>query len=621
MNASLPADLMETVAELFHDAIVGVNGAGFVEVWTAAAEDLFGWKAHDIVGLPLPSELHAIAALMEPGVNQDELHEVISSDRAGKLLRLEVRARTRQPGGWLFIIADRTDERDTAEELRSVSRFRELLEAAPDAIIEVDREGYIVLLNRVTETLFGYTREELLGMNVDQLLPDALRSGHHHHRQSYWQHPTTRPMGRSLILSARRKDGQEIPVEISLSPVQSEDGFRVTAIIRDVTERRNSEEKIRAANQQLEARNREIERADRLKSEFLASMSHELRTPLHTIIGFTELLAEELEGPLNDKQKRFVQHVRQDSVHLLELINDVLDLSKIEAGRMELELEALDAAEIVRSAVSGITNAANAKKIQLVNRLTNTCFVVADRLRLREILTNLLSNAVKFTPESGSVWVEAVTEGGMCRLTVGDSGIGISTEDQAVIFDKFRQVSSTTRGVREGTGLGLAIVKHLVELHGGSISVESAPGEGSRFSFTIPSDPGRTRTEPLILIVEDEPAARELLASYLNPLKIRTEFAETSSAAGAMARDLRPDAITLDLRMPGRSGWRILEELRASPETIGIPVFVISVLDRDREAIALGATAYLQKPVKKETLLQALRDHVPVVAAMLRPAQ
>src|SRR5262249_33296705 len=222
------------------------------------------------------------------------------------------------------------------------------LEAAPDAILEVDSEGHIVLSNEAAEKTFGYTREELASLHVDQLVPQAMRGGHAHRRAGYAAEPQTRPMGSGLDLMAQRKDGSLLPVEISLSPNWTEDGLRVIAVVLDISARRESEQRLRriqeeftaeleGKNQLLEARNRDVEKANRLKSEFLASMSHELRTPLHTIIGFSELLTEEVEGPLTSKQKRFLGHVLQDSRHLLDLINEILDLSKIEAGRLELQ--------------------------------------------------------------------------------------------------------------------------------------------------------------------------------------------------------------------------------------------------------------------------------------------
>jgi PAS domain S-box-containing protein len=471
----------------------------------------------------------------------------------------------------------------------------------------VDRDGRIVLLNAAAEQIFGYRREDLLGEPVEKLIPEGARGRHGAHRAAYWAHPVTRPMGFGMILLARRRDGTEFPVEISLSPVKIDDGFRVTAIIRDVSAKQKAEEAIRKANQQLEEQNRELDRANQLKSEFLASMSHELRTPLHTIIGFTELLAEELEGPLNEKQKRFLSHVHQDSQHLLELINDILDLSKVEAGQMQLHPEAFDARTLINEAVNSIRQMADGRDVEVENRVRHETVVKADRTRFREILNNLLSNAVKFTPEGGTVWVESRPDGlGMTAFSVGDTGIGIAPEDHAAVFDKFRQVSSTTRGVREGTGLGLAIVKSYVELHGGTISLESTPGEGSRFTFTMPAGDA---SPPVVLVIEDEPGGRELLASYLEPLGIRTETAATADDGIRMARDLKPDAITLDVLMPGKSGWRALRELRAMPETAETPIFVVSVLD---ESPAMtGVTEYLQKPLRKEALLQALHRHAP----------
>jgi len=600
--------MLETLTRISPAAIIGLNAREEIDLWSPAALELFGWTETEMAGKPLP-----------PGLSVDP-NPVAAAVTAkdGRVVEVDLRSAPRPGGGWLLMASDLTQsaktERDANMRIKAESRFRKLLEAAPDAIIEVDQQGRIVLLNAATEAIFGYRREELLGQPVEWLIPMGARGRHHAHRAAYWANPVTRPMGFGMILLARRKDGAEFPVEISLSPVEIDDGFRVTAIIRDVTAKQKAEEAIRAANQQLELQNRELDRVNRLKSEFLASMSHELRTPLHTIIGFTELLGEELEGPLNEKQKRFLGHVHQDSQHLLALINDILDLSKIEAGQMELHPESFDAGVVISEAVNGIRPMASARGIAVENQVGRETIVKADKVRFREILNNLLSNAVKFTPEGGNVRVENFADGaspgtagaGMMGFSVADTGIGISPEDQEAVFDKFRQVGSTTRGVREGTGLGLAIVKSFVEMHGGKISLESAPGEGSRFSFTVPAGDS---SPPLVLVIEDEPGARELLTSYLEPMGVRTECASTADEGLRMARDLKPDAITLDLLMPGKSGWRVLRELRASAETSAIPVFVVSVLDESPGMI--GATDYLQKPLKKEALVQALRKHAP----------
>ncbi|HEY7334617.1 MAG TPA: ATP-binding protein [Bryobacteraceae bacterium] len=385
-------------------------------------------------------------------------------------------------------------------------RFRELLEAAPDAIMQVDEAGRIVLLNRVAESMFGYGREELLGKSVEMLLPGNLRESHAAQRAEYLSQPATRPMGVGVNLHGLRKDGSLFPVEISLSPSKSEEGYLVTAIIRDITSRKEAEEKLRAlqqtyireltaTNRELELRNRQIERADRLKSEFLASMSHELRTPLHTVIGFSELLAEELEGPLNDKQKRFVDHIHRDANHLLELINDILDLSKIEAGRLELRPEAFDLSAAVEESLASFRALSEAKSIAISTELPSDVTIEADRLRFKQIVVNLLSNAVKFTPEGGRIRIDARADNGAAVVSVADTGIGIPKEARTAIFDKFYQIGETTKGVREGTGLGLAITKRLVEEHGGTIELESEPGKGSRFTFTVPlcRDGGQTR--------------------------------------------------------------------------------------------------------------------------------
>jgi PAS domain S-box-containing protein len=471
--------------------------------WNRGAERLYGWTAaeaigrvsHELLQTTFPEPVEDIARKLERDGHWEG--ELLHRTRAGK--RVMVLSRWLRELGVAeshvmetnVDMSERQQRIAAEEQSRLERRFRQLLEAAPDAIVEVAADGKIVLVNRIAEEMFGYVRDELLGQSVDMLVPDAIRHQHYRHRDSYLEHPRTRPMGTGLELHARRRDGSLFPVEISLSPIQTERGMHVTAVIRDVTERKRAEKEVRRLQLQytgeLEARNREIERANRLKSEFLASMSHELRTPLHTIIGFAELLKEGHDGALNDAQNRFVGHIHRDSEHLLELINDVLDLSKIEAGQLALKRETYPLARSVGEALDAIRPGAATKGIHIEERSERDSLVDADPLRVKEMLYNLLSNAVKFTPEGGKVWVETSEEAGFVRVTVGDSGIGIPATEQENIFDKFYQVGNTTRGVREGTGLGLSITKELVQMHGGWMEVDSTPGQGSRFTFTLPT--------------------------------------------------------------------------------------------------------------------------------------
>ena len=519
-----------------------------------------------------------------------------------------------------------TPNPELTADAQAAERFRNLLEIAPDPIIEVDGAGLIVLANKEAEKLFGWTRAELAGQSIEMLLPPRFRTNHIAHRARYSSHPKTRPMGMGLELFALRKDGTECAIDINLSPVSAADS-RVMCIIRDVSERKHTEEQIRmlnqnlerrteelaAANQQLELRNLEVERANVLKSEFLASVSHELRTPLHAIIGFSELLAEESAGNLNSKQKRFTNHIHQGAQHLLELINDILDLSKIEAGHLELRQEWFAAASAAAEVLSSIRPLANQKRIELSDGIQPDLSIFADRIRFKEILFNLFSNAVKFTREGGRVTVRSAVMPDYIRISVADTGIGIAREEHESIFQTFRQVASTTKGVREGTGLGLAITKRLVEQHGGQIWVQSEPDAGSEFSFTIPKA-GSTGVEEqphqgsaVVLVVEDDESSRELVVSYLESQGLTLLTAGSGDEGLRIARDSRPDVILLDLLMPGKSGWETLYKLRSSPATAGIPVIITSVMDEKKMAFALGATDYLVKPVAKETLLDAVR--------------
>ena len=495
----------------------------------------------------------------------------------------------------------------------AVQRLSLFLEAAPDAIIEVNRQGTIVLANPEAERMFQRSQAELIGLRVEALIPERYQPGHSAHRGRYATHPTRRPMGRGVELYALRKDGTELAVDINLSPLADAEGH-VLCVVRDISERR-------AAEGEIAMRTREVERANRMKSEFLASMSHELRTPLNTILGFSELLSEESSGALNDKQKRFVTHIQRDAEHLLELINDILDLSKIEAGRLELHLEPFPMAVAAAEVLTSVRPLAISKNLVLDSDLDTTLILQADRLRFKEILYNLFSNAIKFTPAGGRVWIQsAVSEGSVC-LMVGDTGIGIKAEDQGAIFESFRQVSVTTKGVREGTGLGLAITRRLVEHHGGKIWVESTPGQGSRFFLTLPiagSELSHEETsegldvtvplKPLVLLTSHAAEWREDVAHQLE----REGFRAASAGSGAnvlhKARELRPSLILLDLEVAGKSGWETLHDLKTSPETSSIPVVIASSTDERKMGTALGAAACLVKPYSAEALVRTVRQ-------------
>ena len=413
-----------------------------------------------------------------------------------------------------------------------------------------------------------------------------------------------------------------------LGQIQQRDGALQQA--HDKLEQRVQERttQLGAVNKELELKNREVERATKLKSQFLASMSHELRTPLNAIIGFSDLLAEKTAGPLTDKQGRFVGHVRDGAHHLLQLINDILDLSKIEAGQLEFRLEDFQIADALPEVLSTIRPLAMAKHISVEQKATTGVSIHADRVRFKQILYNLLSNAVKFTPKGGQIEIDYYEVGNFVSMSVKDTGIGIRSEDQAAVFEEFRQLEAGAAPSHEGTGLGLAITKRLVEQQAGTISLESAVGKGSLFTFTLPAGSKTTAAvstaksplnsgsaakrdayKPLVLIVDDELSSRELVASYLSS-EYRIAMAESGAEALEKVKQLRPDAVTLDVLMDNGDGLEALVALRKQAETATMPVIVLSIVDKKNVGFALGATDYLIKPIRKPQLLETMHKHV-----------
>jgi PAS domain S-box-containing protein len=514
---------LAAIVESSDDAILGKSLEGIITSWNAGATRIFGYEAEEAIGKPIallawPGEEQQIESFLEKlrrGERVDHF-EVARKHKSGRKIFVSLSLSPIEDANGTVIgiakIARDITQRKAAEEaiafnetkLRVLAeqsataraeataerRFRELIENAPDAIVQVDAAGRIVIANRTAETMFGYSREELAACGVDALVPEAVRGQHAERRAGFAAAGVSRPMGAGLELLARRKDGSTFPVEISLSPVRTEGGVHVTAVIRDVTQRRETEERVRLLQEsymrELETRHKEAERLNRLKSGFMASVSHELRTPLHTIIGFAELLEEETVSVLSEKQKRFLRHIHGDSEHLLGLINDVLDLSRIEAGGLNLHTERLELERIAVEAIQSIRPYAESRSVTLREGDGLERAVLADPVRLRQILYNLLSNGAKFTQPGGEVRVDARAEGQLVRVTVSDTGMGIAAEECPRIFDKFYQVGFTPVGVREGTGLGLAICRQLVEMQGGTIWAESEVGKGSQFHFTLP---------------------------------------------------------------------------------------------------------------------------------------
>lgn len=365
-------------------------------------------------------------------------------------------------------------------------KFHGLLEAAPDAMVIVDGEGRVVLVNSQAERLFGYARAEILNAPVEKLLPASLRDAHQTYRRSYFTDPHVRPMGQGLTLSGRRRDGSEFPVDISLCPLRTEKGIWVTAAIRDITDRQRIERELRDQNLALE-------RAVEVKDRFLGSLSHELRTPLNAILGFTGTLLMRLPGPLNADQERQLATIQASARQLLSLINNLLDLAKIDSGKVELRREPTDVRAVVERVAAALRPVTVDKGLELAVDLPAEAVVVStDPHVLGQILHHLAHNALRFT-DRGTVRLALAdgAAGGERRteFRVIDSGPGLPAEERARLFQAFSQGSDPVRR-HEGSGLGLHLSQKLAALLGGEITVESEPGVGSTFTLSIRELPG-----------------------------------------------------------------------------------------------------------------------------------
>jgi signal transduction histidine kinase/ActR/RegA family two-component response regulator len=379
---------------------------------------------------------------------------------------------------------------------------------------------------------------------------------------------------------------------------------------------------------ELKEQSVELELVSRHKSEFLASMSHELRTPLNAVLGFSEVLLERMFGEINERQEEYLRDIHSSGKHLLELLNEILDLSKVEAGRMELEYSSFDLAAVLDESISMLRERATLHGITMRVEADDVGEVYSDQLRLKQVLLNLVTNAVKFTPDDGAVTVRAEHSGTEILISVTDTGVGVPPDDRERIFESFQQ-GGRGSSREEGTGLGLTLSRRIVELLGGHMWLASEVGHGSTFGFSIPareraSDEESTQAGSTglgkVVVIEDDRPSLDLFSAYLSGAALQVTPARDGPAGLAAVRRTEPDAVLLDIRLPGVDGWAVLRELKQEEGTRGIPVIVVSIVDERARGVAMGAAAYLVKPVSRDDLLTALTAvGVPVRARAAEP--
>jgi len=554
----------------------------------------------------------------------------------------------------LSLLFDSRARKQAEESLKDTQkRTRGIVDAAADSIISVNDEGLIMSFNPASEKIFGYRAKEVMGRNINVLMKKTVADKHDKYIQQYLL------TGKSNIvnagtreISAVRKNGEVFALELAITEINFGVDNMFIVISRDITQRKEIKRAL------VKARDEAIE-ANQVKSEFLAGMSHELRTPLNAIIGFSEMLLKEIDGPINDEQKNSISYIEKSGKNLLTLINDILDMSKIEAGRMEVSPEPVNISKVIGESLESVGILFREKGLILRKEVAQDLPIVqADPARIRQVMLNLLSNAVKFTDE-GEVIVrcheidsadpdlpndissELPPASQWIMVAVEDNGFGIAQANIPKVFEEFRQIEGGASRKRGGTGLGVPISKRFVEMHGGRMWLRSVEGYGTTFYFILPivadelsspaspsdqennNDTTRPELDPVdrrktrILIVDDDPAAVALCRKFLMESGCQVYSVALGSEVMNKVDTFRPDIILLDIMLPDKDGWQILEELKANPETDNIPVIICSVLDNRQLGLSLGASEFFVKPVNEHSLIIAIEKFKKEVKSIL----
>jgi PAS domain S-box-containing protein len=652
---------------------IATDAKGVIQIFNVGAERMLGYSAAEVVDKITPADIsdpqeviaRATALSVElgtpiaPGFEAlvfkasrgiEDIYELTYFRKDGSRFPAVVSVTALRDAqdaiiGYLLIGTDNTVRKQTEEERMKLDQrlrdqhfyTRSLIESSIDALVTTDPRGIITDINKQTEALTGRTRDELVGAPFKNQFTDPQRA----------EAGINRVLNEGRVtnyeLTARARDGTLTVVSYNASTFHDRDRNLqgVICAARDITELKRFE-------QTMVQKNVELEDASRMKSEFLANMSHELRTPLVAIIGFSEVLRDGLLGELTLQQRGYIGDIFSSGQHLLSLINDILDLSKVEAGKMTLDLEPIQVSALLDNSLSIVKEKAAARHIRLdLIAASDMGSLYADPRKVKQILYNLLSNAVKFTSEGGQVsvriarvaredvgqlsgswkgWSLPLADNGFeqfLKISIVDSGIGITAEGLERLFKPFSQIDAGLSRKFEGTGLGLAVVKVLAELHGGAVAVESAVGEGSCFTVWLPlrataTEVAVTAKMPLVaavpavaaagvaLVVEDDFKAAELIRVQLEAQGFTVLHAASAEAALVLAIQQPLSLITLDILLPNMDGWEFLGRLKKVPELRGIPVVILSIVADANKGFALGASAVMQKPISRLELYEAL---------------
>lgn len=634
------------ILEAAVDGIVVINERGIIESVNPAVTKLFGYTPDQLLGqnvkMLMPDPYHT---------EHDQYLRNYLTSGLKKVIGIGREVLGRRSDGTSFPIHLAVNEilvdgsrkfagivRDISSQILSEMQFRQVVDSAPNGLLMIDPHGTIMMVNKQVEAMFGYSREELLGNRVEMLMPERFRSNHSTYRRGYFSGPTSRAMGVGRDLPGLRRDGSEFPVEIGLNPIDTPQGRLALASIVDISGRKRMEDALAKAAEDLEEKNRELSktrdmalRAGQAKTDFLATMSHEIRTPMNGVLGMTTLL---LDTTLTAEQRDYLQTLRSSSESLLRIINDILDFSKIEAGKFTIEHIPFDLRLTIEDTLDILAPTAQGRQLELVGLIDAQTprTVVGDPGRIRQILTNLVGNAIKFT-EHGEVLIQVLQTDEdpgsvVLRFEVIDTGIGLSPEAQAKMFQAFTQADSSTARKYGGTGLGLTICKRLVELMGGTIGLQSFAGQGTCVWFTIrlgthtdaapavpPIPSGLDLTGLRVCLVDDNATNRSLLQYHVSAWNMHHESAVDGPSALALLRrgveEGTPfDVAIIDMYMPEMNGLELCRLIKQDPALRKTHLIMLTASGQRGDSLAAqeaGAAAYLTKPIRERHLADCIR--------------